>query len=64
MAESKLDKYGGVIGKRWGPGELDEENFERMLSILSLKNWRNELASVRQVYQGMNWKGCGGVLKS
>ena len=26
-------------------GESDEENLERMRSILSLKNWRNELAS-------------------
>ena len=43
---SKLDKFGGgVIGKRKGSGESDGENLERMRSILSLKNWRNELAS-------------------
>ena len=39
----KVDKF--VIGKRKGSGELDGENLERMRSILSLKNWRNELAS-------------------
>ena len=43
---SKLDKFGGgIIGKRKGSGESDGENLERMRSILSLKNWRNELAS-------------------
>ena len=43
---SKLDKFGGgTIGKRKGSGESDGENLERMRSILSLKNWRNELAS-------------------
>ena len=43
---SKLDKFGGgMIGKRKGSGESDGENLERMRSILSLKNWRNELAS-------------------
>ena len=42
----KLDKFGGgMIGKRKGSGESDGENLERMRSILSLKNWRNELAS-------------------
>ena len=42
----KLDKFGGgIIGKRNGSGESDGENLERMRSILSLKNWRNELAS-------------------
>ena len=45
MAGLKLYKYGGVIGKRWGSGESDEENLERMRSKLSFKNWRNELAS-------------------
>ena len=45
VAGLKLDKYGGVIGKRWGLGESDEENLERMHSILSSKNWSNELAS-------------------
>ena len=45
MAGLKLDKYGRVIGKRWGSGESDEENLERLRSILSLKNWRNKLAS-------------------
>ena len=34
-----------MIGKRKGSGESDGENLERMRSILSLKNWRNELAS-------------------
>ena len=43
---SKLDKFGGgIVGKRKGSGESDGENLERMRSILSLKNWRNELAS-------------------
>ena len=43
---SKLDKSGGeTIRKRKGSGESDEENLEQMRSILSLKNWRNELAS-------------------
>ena len=28
-----------------GIGESDEGNLERMRSILSLKNWRNKLAS-------------------
>ena len=43
---SKLDKFGGgTIGKRKGSEESDGENLERMRSILSLKNWRNELAS-------------------
>ena len=43
---SKLDKFGGgTIGKRKVSGESDGENLERMRSILSLKNWRNELAS-------------------
>ena len=43
---SKLDKFGGgMIGKRKGSGESDGENLERMRSILSLKNWRNEFAS-------------------
>ena len=37
----KLDKFGGMIGKRKGSGESDGENLERMRSILSLKNWRN-----------------------
>ena len=42
----KLDKLGGgMIGKRKGSGKSDGENVERMRSILSLKNWRNELAS-------------------
>ena len=42
----KLDKFGGgMIGKRKGSGESDGENLERMRSILSLKNLRNELAS-------------------
>ena len=42
----KSDKFGGgIIGKRKGSGESDGENLERMRSILSLKNWRNELAS-------------------
>ena len=42
----KLDKFGGgIIGKRKGSGESEGENLERMRSILSLKNWRNELAS-------------------
>ena len=42
----KLDKFGGgMIGKRKGSGESDGQNLERMRSILSLKNWRNELAS-------------------
>ena len=42
----KLDKFGGgMIGKRIGSGESDGENLERMRSIFSLKNWRNELAS-------------------
>ena len=45
VAGLKLDKFGGVIGKRKESGESDEENLERMCSILSLKNWRNELAS-------------------
>jgi hypothetical protein len=35
VAGLKLDKYGGVIGKRWGLGESDEENLEQMRSILS-----------------------------
>ena len=40
----KLDKFGGgIIGKRKGSGESDGENLERMRSILSLKNWRNEI---------------------
>ena len=43
---SKLDKFGGgTIEKKKGSGESDGENLERMRSILSLKNWRNELAS-------------------
>ena len=61
---SKLDKFGGgTIGKRKGSVESDGENLERMRSILSLKNWRNELASdcVSGV-SGMNWMGCGGEL--
>ena len=61
----KLDKFGGgMIGKRKGSGESDGENLERMRSILSLKNWRNELASdcVSGVSGGMNWMGCGGEL--
>ena len=33
-----------MIGKK-GSEESDGENLERMRSILSLKNWRNELAS-------------------
>ena len=42
----KLDKFGGgMIGKKKASGESDGENLERMRSILSLKNWRNELAS-------------------
>ena len=34
-----------MIGKRKGSGESDGGNLERMRSIVSLKNWRNELAS-------------------
>ena len=34
-----------MTGKRLGSEESDEENLERMRSILSFKNWRNELAS-------------------
>ena len=34
-----------MIGKRKGSGESDGGNLERMRSILSLKNWRKELAS-------------------
>ena len=45
VAGLKLDKYGGVIGKRWGLEESDEENLERMRSTLSSENWSNELAS-------------------
>ena len=45
MAGLKSDKYGGVIGKRWESGESDEQNMEQMRSILSLKDWRNELAN-------------------
>ena len=46
MVGSKLDKFGGgIIGKRKGSGELDGDNLEWMRSILSLKNWRNEMAS-------------------
>ena len=45
VAGYKLDKYGGMIGKRRGSVESDEENLERMRLILSFKNWRNELAS-------------------
>ena len=42
-----LDRFGGgMIGKRKGSGESDWENLIRMRSILSLKNWRNELASI------------------
>ena len=42
----KLDKFGEeIIGKRKGSRESDGENLERMRSILSLKNWRNESAS-------------------
>ena len=42
----KLDKFGGgMIGKRKGSGESNGENLELMRSILSQKNWRNELAS-------------------
>ena len=61
---SKLDKFGGgTIGKRKGSGESDGKNLERMRSILSLKNWRNELAVILcQACQGMNWMGCGGEL--
>ena len=33
------------IGKRKRSGKSDGENLEQMCSILSLKNWRNELAS-------------------
>ena len=52
-----------MIEKRKGSGESDGENLERMRLILSLKNWRNELASdcVSGV-SGMNWMGCGGEL--
>ena len=65
---SKLDKFGeGIIGKRKGSGESDGENLERMRSILSLKNWRNELAS--DCVSGasisgdeLNGPGCGGEL--
>ena len=53
-----------MIGRRWGSGESDEENLERMRSILSLKiggiNWQ---VNVCQVCPEMNWKGCGRVLK-
>ena len=46
--------------------ESDEENLEQMRSILSLNNLRKELTKcvrqVRQVCQGMNWKGCGRVM--
>ena len=42
----KLDEFGGgMIGKRKGSEDSDGENLERMRSNLSLKNWRNELAS-------------------
>ena len=45
MVGLKLDNFGGgMIGKRKGSGDSDGENLERMRSILSLKNWRNELA--------------------
>ena len=44
-----------------GIGESDEGNFERMRSIMSLKNWRNKLASDCQVchagdeLEGLQW---------
>ena len=42
----KLDRFGGeMIKNRKRSGESDGENLEKMRSILSLKNWRNELAS-------------------
>ena len=42
----KSDKFGGkMIGKRKRSAESDVENLEQMRSILSLKNWRNELTS-------------------
>ena len=50
-----------------GIGESDEGNLERMRSFMSLKNWRNKLASdclSGVSMQGMNWKGCNGVLNS
>ena len=59
----KLDKFGGgMVGKRKGLGESDGENLERMRSILSLKNWRNELATdcVSSVsgdeLEGLRWR--------
>ena len=61
----KLDKFGGgMIGKRKGSGESDEENLERMRSILSLKKigGMNGQVIVYRVCQGMNWMGCGGEL--
>ena len=39
-----------MIGKRWGSGESDEENLERMRSILSFKTLTN-------------WKRCGGSIE-
>ena len=52
------DKFGGgIIGKRKGSGESDGENLERMRSILSLKNWRNELASDWSVGCVRGWIG-------
>ena len=43
VAGTKFDKF-GVIGKK-GSGNSVGKNLEQIRSILSLKNWRNELAS-------------------
>ena len=63
MVGLKLDKFGGgTNGKRKGSGESDEENLEQMRSILSSKNWRNELASdcvsgvSRDELEGLRWR--------
>ena len=54
-----------MIGRRWGSGESDEEHSERMRSILSSKNWRNELAcECLPGVSGDELEGLRGVLNS